>query len=229
MALKWTSDQAERLQATVDKIFIEEGGDKISGMKFSFTIADPMIEGCPLIGCSTGFTELCGYEMNEIVGRNCRFLVAPVPLDLVHEPTRRRAREYCEAIRDGKDYNPETTEYPSYLSYPRPRGDGLFFAQSNARKDGTLFKNLFYLKSVNVNDHMYIVGLQCEIPATDQEAEDMREKGEFAAVAKYCRQLDQNWAEVERCLSGLFWIQTVMRRQDDPDEHDGYTAFVGDD
>lgn len=30
---------------------------------------DPRLQGCPLIGCSSGFGTLCGYTMEDIVGR----------------------------------------------------------------------------------------------------------------------------------------------------------------
>jgi glycosyltransferase involved in cell wall biosynthesis len=30
---------------------------------------DPRLKGCPLIGCSSGFGSLCGYTMDDIVGR----------------------------------------------------------------------------------------------------------------------------------------------------------------
>ena len=48
-------------------------GEALCGMTFSFTIADPRISGCPLIGCSTGFGTLCFStgmfsELGELLG-----------------------------------------------------------------------------------------------------------------------------------------------------------------
>jgi hypothetical protein len=75
--LTWTREQAAKLQESVDEHFSKDSA-ALLGLDYSFTIADPQLEGCPLVGCSTGFTKLVGYEMSDIVGRNCRFLVDPV-------------------------------------------------------------------------------------------------------------------------------------------------------
>merc|ERR1712151_1076300 len=84
----WTRELAKDLQEAVDRIFAKN--TKLAKCEFSLTIADPMLDGCPLIGCSTGFGKLCGYDMHEIVGRNCRFLIDPVPKDLVDQKLRDR-------------------------------------------------------------------------------------------------------------------------------------------
>lgn len=40
----------------------------------SFCVTDPSLPDNPLIFVSRGFCELTGYDYNEVVGRNCRFL-----------------------------------------------------------------------------------------------------------------------------------------------------------
>eukprot|EP00438_Fugacium_kawagutii_P002141 Skav218491 [mRNA] locus=scaffold538:1322239:1324362:- [translate_table: standard] len=116
-------------------------------MTFSFTIADPRISGCPLIGCSTGFGTLCGYTMDDIVGRqpltvaetdgilNCRFLVDPVPSDKIDVKMRKHAKDqrvklqiarFCRVI-------PEL-EREDWMPIGRA-GDELFCYQVNARKE----------------------------------------------------------------------------------------------
>ena len=40
----------------------------------SFCITDPHQSDNPVIYISSGFTKLTGYQFDEIVGRNCRFL-----------------------------------------------------------------------------------------------------------------------------------------------------------
>jgi len=40
----------------------------------SISIADATLEDIPLIYVSAGFERLCGYQAEEIIGRNCRFL-----------------------------------------------------------------------------------------------------------------------------------------------------------
>lgn len=84
----WTPDHAAELQAAVDQIF-ENNAGSLKDMRFSVTVADPSVKDAPLVGCSEGFSELCGYRMDEIVGRNCRFLVDPVPKDSLRIARRR--------------------------------------------------------------------------------------------------------------------------------------------
>jgi len=34
------------------------GDEQLRSLSFSLTIADPRADGCPLIGCSTGFSKM---------------------------------------------------------------------------------------------------------------------------------------------------------------------------
>jgi PAS domain S-box-containing protein len=43
----------------------------------SFTISDPAAEDNPLVWVNPAFTRITGYEFDEAVGRNCRFLQGP--------------------------------------------------------------------------------------------------------------------------------------------------------
>jgi len=211
-SIKWSDEHAQVLQEAVNRIFSKEAG--IDGLEFSFTIADPIMEGCPLIGCSTGFGTLCGYQMHEIVGRNCRFLVEPVPADLQNDKVRRISREFCAAIKDGIDYKVPDEDREPWMPPDRHSDDGVFCVQTNSRKDGTLFKNMFYMKRIDIGDHPYIVGLQSELPQED-----------FAEAAnKSCRLLDANMWEVERTLGKFYWVSTAMRRQEDNEAADGFMA-----
>lgn len=40
----------------------------------SFCVSDPSLPDNPLVFVSRGFCELTGYEYEEVVGKNCRFL-----------------------------------------------------------------------------------------------------------------------------------------------------------
>ena len=69
----WSSTDAEALQQAVDAVF-NRAGESLLGLTFSLTIADPRLPDIPLIGCSTGFATLCGYTMEEILGRSLGLL-----------------------------------------------------------------------------------------------------------------------------------------------------------
>ncbi|MDD7930914.1 SpoIIE family protein phosphatase [Actinomycetospora straminea] len=45
--------------------------------ELSFTISDPAREQNPLVWVNPAFTRLTGYELDEVLGRNCRFLQGP--------------------------------------------------------------------------------------------------------------------------------------------------------
>lgn len=197
----WTNELAAELQKVVDRIFGEDRN--LANVEFSLTIADPSFDGCPLIGCSVGFSKLCGYEMHEIVGRNCRFLVDPVPKELQDLRMRNRAREFCEAVRDGKQNDIAFPPLEPWMPAAVP-GE-VFCFQLNARKDGSHFCNMFYLVAVELDDVSYIIGLQTEL-SKDKETQD--------ACVLACKVLNQNMTEVDKILASSFWYSSPMRRQD---------------
>lgn len=198
----WTTELEKDLQDAVDRIFARQRD--LGDLQFSLTIADPMLDGCPLIGCSSGFGTLCGYDMQEIVGRNCRFLVDPVPSEQVDQKTRDRARQFCESVRDG---NGDSVMFPPLESWMPPAVAGeIFCAQINARKNGEIFSNMFYLVAIELDDHPYILGLQTELKQDSAYRE---------SCAKACNLLSQNRGDVDRLLATKFWFSGPVRRQEE--------------
>jgi len=205
----WTAQKGDDLQSSVDRIFATSDGKSLLGLEFSFTIADPFLEGCPLIGCSTGFTKLCGYELEDIVGRNCRFLIDPVPPEQIDEKMRTQTRAFCNAAKTNTEYRVPADEREDWMPENRP-ADELWCMQSNARKDGSIFNNMFYLKTVRLGadlgeEEPYIVGLQSEL---------VDGKSTLAKLVKNHKQLDENMNQVVRELAGSLFVQCSMRRQD---------------
>lgn len=196
---QWTMESGSVLQEVVDCLFV--GDEQLRSLRFSLTIADPRADGCPLIGCSAGFTTLCGYSMDEIVGQNCRFLVDPVPSELVDVETRRGAREFCDAVRDGREPLLPASPRGQWAS-PKSVESGIFCVQMNARKDGSLFQNMFFLMVIELEYLPFIIGLQTQLP--DGESHVVYEEA--------CRCLSANMEEVERCLASRFWVTAPMRR-----------------
>jgi len=45
--------------------------------ELSFTISDPARGQNPLVWVNPAFTRLTGYDLDEVLGRNCRFLQGP--------------------------------------------------------------------------------------------------------------------------------------------------------
>lgn len=203
----WTEDLGQKLQDSVDCVF-GANGNNLTGLAFSFTIADPFIDGCPLIGCSTGFTSLCGYSLEEIVGRNCRFLLDPVPPALINQRMRRHTKLFCEAQKCGKEYTIPPDEREDWMPSTM-KGDELWCIQKNARKDGSFFNNMFLLKTVRLGIDLgeeapYIVGLQSEAP------EGVEALGQ---LSQNLNKLTDNMEEVVRELAETMFVQCQMQRQ----------------
>jgi len=139
----------------------------LAELPFSFTLADPSLKDCPLIGCSAGFTELTGYTTQEIVGRSCRFLLQGVPEDCISFQMRERARDFCSAVAAGRKYV-ASEEHSKQWLLKMPEGQ-VPIAQMNARKDGALFLSLFLLRQVEFQGRSLILAVQVGIgerPAT---------------------------------------------------------------
>lgn len=202
----WTNEDADKLQDAVDRIFVT-AGESLRGLEFSFTIADPFLSDCPLIGCSTGFSKMTGYEVHEVVGRNCRFLVEPVPREQICNETRTITKDFCKAVMLGQEYKvPSTVDTP--WMYEGRATDELLAIQKNTRKDGSIFKNLFLLKALDLSRELgdekpYIVGLQCEMKDGHDGMKD---------VVTHIGELSEKMTKVVGVLSKFFCLQCSMSR-----------------
>lgn len=140
--------------------FTSQISEDIFGLPFSLSVAIPTLEDTPLIAISDGFTKLTGYSREEIVGRNCRFLLEGVPKEEIQAQTRLESRRYCRAAH---------LRGLTKLSHT-------FLIQRNCRKNGEGFWNLFMLAWVPGPDNSaFIVGLQLDLgPNLDlAEGEDI--------------------------------------------------------
>lgn len=74
--------------------------DYINRLNAPVTIADPNEQDCPLIACNDPFLRLTGYQREDFIGRNCRFLQSPDndPANLTRIRAAVAAREPVEAL-----------------------------------------------------------------------------------------------------------------------------------
>lgn len=210
--LHWNTRCSMELQEVVDNFQKEE----LYSLDFSVTVADPSRPDCPLVACSIGFTELTGYKVDEIVGRNCRFLLNGVPPNLIDDETRVRCRSFCRTVSQGVEYDGCSEVLPDGVSVDTmsellPLGC-LICVQTNATKSGELFRNMFYIKQMELDDAPYILGLQAGLPGDYEDVEGAQKLQKMCQAAwKY---LDGNMAHIEQVLCSQFWYQASMRRQD---------------
>lgn len=211
--LGWDQGRSDDLQRSVDALAL----DNVLGIEFSLTVADPKLPDCPLVACSTGFSKLTNYTLEEIIGKNCRFLLDGVPAEMIDEGVRVKCRSFCREAADGTCMHPRDDAVPTQLLAEKPfvklsEGE-ILCVQVNRRKTGELFRNMFFLKAVDLDDEEYIVGLQAGL---NEDFEDVDFSGEGKQIRDVCAQafnsLDQNMSAVEQILAANFCYISAPRR-----------------
>ena len=67
---------ASRCPSSVQIAFFYKGLTPVLNSQ-GITIADPNLPDCPLMYVNEAFCRMTGYDQDEILGRNCRFLQGP--------------------------------------------------------------------------------------------------------------------------------------------------------
>mmetsp|Transcript_84472 Transcript_84472/g.149484 ORF Transcript_84472/g.149484 Transcript_84472/m.149484 type:complete len:594 (-) Transcript_84472:21-1802(-) len=132
-------------------------------MEVPVSLSDPTKMDCPLVQVSYGFEALTGYQQEDVLGRNCRFLNMARRQELGEE-LRLRLREASAGDRNFTGLVP------------------------NVRKDGTFFENMLHLSPINVLGHKLIVGIQMEV---DKNADQV--DVEIVGVARKVHSALRHW------------------------------------
>ena len=109
----------------------------MSTLYFSFVITDPTLPDNPIVYASQGFLILTGYPLEQVLGRNCRFLQGPET-----DP------KAVAAIREGIETGEDTT-----------------VVIANYRIDGTKFWNQFFVAALRDGEGNIVnyLGVQCKV------------------------------------------------------------------
>lgn len=67
-------------------------------------ISDPRLPDNPIVACNAAFCDLTGYPVEEVVGRNCRFLSGPATEPWLTEEIRRGVREHRPVLVEILNY-----------------------------------------------------------------------------------------------------------------------------
>lgn len=129
----------------------------LSAISQSVIIADANHADVPIIFANEAFVELTGYALDEVVGRNCRFL-------------------------QGLDTSPDTREQIRAAIAARQPFSGLIL---NYRKDGSAFWNDLSLTPINDGEMgRFVIGVQRDVTEQlDLEAR-LRESQRMEAIGK---------------------------------------------
>eukprot|EP01035_Chromulina_nebulosa_P019101 gene19101-24935_t len=103
----------------------------------NFVISDPSMPDNPIVYASQGFLALTGYTLDQVLGRNCRFLQGP-DTDV----------KAVDRIRRGIE-----------------RGEDTTVVLLNYRSDGTTFWNQFFIAALRDADGNVVnfLGVQCKV------------------------------------------------------------------
>lgn len=109
----------------------------LSGSQQNFAISDPSLPDNPIVYVSGGFLELTGYTLDQVLGRNCRFLQGPGTDQAAVDVIRK-------GVREGTDTS---------------------VCLLNYKADGTPFWNQFFVAALRdaENNVVNFVGVQCEV------------------------------------------------------------------
>lgn len=116
----------------------------------NFVVTDPSLPDNPIVYATQGFLNLTGYTLDQVLGRNCRFLQGPETDPKAVEKIRR-------SIEDGSDMS---------------------VCLLNYRVDGTTFWNQFFISALRdaAGNITNFVGVQCKV--SDQYAANVCKKQE---------------------------------------------------
>lgn len=103
----------------------------------NFVITDPCLPDNPIVFASQGFLTLTGYTLDQVLGRNCRFLQGP-------KTDPRAVQKIRKAIAEGYDAS---------------------VCLLNYRIDGSTFWNQFFVAPLRDSDGNVVnyVGVQCKV------------------------------------------------------------------
>lgn len=120
-------------------------------------VSDPRLPDNPIVECNAAFMALTGYNRDEIVGRNCRFLRGAGS-----EP------ELCEALRVGvRNQQPVMVEILNY------------------KKGGIPFRNAVMVAPIfnAAGELEYFLGSQVEVTGQDAAGAPSRRAAALARIA----------------------------------------------
>lgn len=128
----------------------------LSGSQQNFAISDPSLPDNPIVYVSQGFLDLTGYTLDQVLGRNCRFLQGPGTDQAAVDVIRR-------GVREGTDTS---------------------VCLLNYKADGTPFWNQFFVAALRdaENNVVNFVGVQCEV--SKAVVEKHISEGKTPALAK---------------------------------------------
>lgn len=149
----------------------------INGTRMAMIITGPSDQDNPIIFANKAFCRLTGYEHDEVIGQNCRFIQGP-------DTSRRAVERITHAIAREEDVHVELVNY---------------------RKDGTPFWNSLFLSPVrnSKGEVKFFFGSQLDVSDKKQTEFDLHSVNDELRETKTLleQQIDDRTGELMRLLS----------------------------
>jgi PAS domain S-box-containing protein len=169
----------ERLLATASATLSRNADDvsTLAGIDSAMVVADALAPDQPLIFANKAFCDLTGYTLEEIIGRNCRFLQG-------------EATDTADRERFRQGIASQAPFRVTLLNY---------------RKDGTPFYNQVFISPVrNADDRVVrIVGMQIPVEAPMPEGHAQASAAEAEAALRELRHRFKNHIQALTSLVSL--------------------------
>lgn len=142
--------------------------DLIASSNVAAVVSDPRLPDNPIVACNAAFMALTGYDRNEIVGRNCRFLrgtgTEPTQTEMLRRAVVERRPVMVELI--------------------------------NYRKDGSAFRNAVMIAPLfdDEGEVLYFLGSQMAIGDDGDNRHD-RARAQIAALTRRQQQILEGLAK----------------------------------
>ena len=132
----------------------------------NFVVTDPSLPDNPIVYASQGFLNLTGYTLDQILGRNCRFLQGEC--ELPRTVRRRRgmlAHGSHSCLFSGPETDPKSVER---IRKAIEQGNDMSVCLLNYRVDGSTFWNQFFIAALRdaAGNVTNFVGVQCKVSDT---------------------------------------------------------------
>jgi PAS domain S-box-containing protein len=153
-------------------------------------ITDPHQPDNPIIFANRAFVEMTGYALDELVGRNCRFLQGP-------ETNRDAIAEVRQAILEQRDAAVEVLNY---------------------RKDGSSFWNALFVSPVfdDKGNLVYFFGSQLDVSRRRDAEDSLRQAQKMEALGQLTGGIAHDFNNLLQVMSG--YLEVILHATSgDPD------------
>nr|AML79628.1 putative LOV domain-containing protein [Timmia austriaca] len=159
---KRRAPKLEELVNSLSRSYNEKIGQALGQHEYNFVISDPRLPDHPIVFASEGFLRMSGYDREEVLGRNCRFLQGP-------DTDRGTVVEIRDAIREERACQVRILNYT---------------------KQGSSFWNLFHMTPIFASDGrvLHYVGVQTPI-ASELATEDLAVELPNEGMAEDCTEV----------------------------------------